>query len=138
MRKRDSKCEIGRGIIFHAIAALLLLWLIGTAQAPLAGITRGVTRIRQARPEQPKQSTKPKRSPKQPEVSEEALEEALGLLRSLGYWVDPGVEGLDVSLRHALIAFQKVEGRPRTGVLTETELAALRHGHHPQARESGS
>ncbi|HKX27160.1 MAG TPA: L,D-transpeptidase [Blastocatellia bacterium] len=125
-------------MIFHALAALLLLWLIGTAQAPLAGLTGEVARIRQAGPEPPKQTTKPRRSPKRPEVSEEALEEAGGLLISLGYWVDLGAEGLDVSLRHALIAFQKVEGRPRTGVLTEAELEALRHGCRPQAREPGA
>jgi hypothetical protein len=47
------------------------------------------------------------------------------------------VKGLDVSLRHALIAFQKVEGRPRTGVLTTEEIEALRKARRPEPLESG-
>jgi hypothetical protein len=40
-------------------------------------------------------------------------------------------------LRHALIAFQKIEGRNRTGVLTPEELEALRVAHEPHALETG-
>ncbi len=40
-------------------------------------------------------------------------------------------------LRHALIAFQKVEGRQRTGKLTPAELEALRTATRPEPVESG-
>jgi peptidoglycan hydrolase-like protein with peptidoglycan-binding domain len=48
------------------------------------------------------------------------------LLDALGYWVNLDATEADASLRHALIAFQKIAGRPRTGVLTQAELQALR------------
>jgi hypothetical protein len=72
-----------------------------------------------------------------PELNNEEIREARELLGALGYWVNLDVEGLDVSLRHALIAFQKVEDRPRTGVLTKDEIEALRTARRPQAREIG-
>ena len=45
--------------------------------------------------------------------------------RILGYWTGPVDGALDSGSRHALIAFQKVEGRKRTGKLTRAELQAL-------------
>jgi hypothetical protein len=53
-------------------------------------------------------------------IGNEEISEARELLGALGYWVILDLDGADVSLRHALIAFQKIEGRPRTGVLTRT------------------
>jgi lipoprotein-anchoring transpeptidase ErfK/SrfK len=63
--------------------------------------------------------------------------EARKLLDQLGYWVNLEATGNDVSLRHALIAFQKIEGRDRNGVLTREELEALRVAQKPQALETG-
>jgi lipoprotein-anchoring transpeptidase ErfK/SrfK len=62
--------------------------------------------------------------------------EAKILLDQLGYWLDTTAAGLDPSLRHALIAFQKIEGRPRTGVLTKAEIEALRAARRPRPLES--
>jgi L,D-transpeptidase catalytic domain len=72
-----------------------------------------------------------------PSVSEKEMQEARELLDELGYWVMPDVRGLDVSLRHALIAFQKIEARKRTGILTRDELSALRLARRPAAIEIG-
>ena len=58
-------------------------------------------------------------------------------LWDLGYWAGPIDGKLDSNSRHALIAFQKVEGRPRTGKLTRTELEALQKASRPQPRYSG-
>ena len=69
--------------------------------------------------------------------SDSEISEARELLDQLGYWVNLDVEGNDVSLRHALIAFQKIEGRERTGVLTIRELEALRVAQAPQLLETG-
>ncbi|MFN7927603.1 MAG: hypothetical protein U0Y68_06600 [Blastocatellia bacterium] len=55
------------------------------------------------------QSTKPAPkavSPK-PKLTEVELVEARERLGQLGYWVDLEAKGLDASLHHALIAFQK-------------------------------
>ncbi|MCI0391072.1 MAG: L,D-transpeptidase family protein [Acidobacteria bacterium] len=79
-----------------------------------------------------------KPSPTPPPLSDNEIREGRELLGALGYWVKLDVSGLDVSLRHALIAFQKVESRPRTGVLTEEEIAAMRIAHRPKPLESGS
>ena len=47
-------------------------------------------------------------------------------LAELGYWAGPADGVWDAASRHALIAFQKVEGAPRaTGVLTRAEFNAL-------------
>jgi N-acetylmuramoyl-L-alanine amidase len=70
-------------------------------------------------------------------LSDSENSEARELLDRLGYWVNLEARGNDVSLRHALIAFQKIEGRKRTGVLTPMELEALRCAQRPQALETG-
>jgi lipoprotein-anchoring transpeptidase ErfK/SrfK len=70
-------------------------------------------------------------------LSEQEILEARELLNQLGYWVNLEAKGNDVSLRHALIAFQKIEGRERTGVLTLGELEALRVAQSPQVLETG-
>src|SRR5215470_1283347 len=70
-------------------------------------------------------------------LSDSEISEAREFLNQLGYWVNLDAEGNDVSLRHALIAFQKIEGRERTGVLTIEELEALRVAQIPQVLETG-
>ncbi len=58
-------------------------------------------------------------------------------LSTLGYWTGP-VDGVfDSGSRHALVAFQKVEGRKRTGKLTMEELEALRIAVRPLPRYTG-
>ena len=55
-------------------------------------------------------------------------------LWELGYWAGPIDGTFDSASRHALVAFQKVEGRARTGNLTGTELKALQSATRPRAR----
>ncbi|HXU39134.1 MAG TPA: L,D-transpeptidase family protein [Blastocatellia bacterium] len=58
-------------------------------------------------------------------------------LTELGYWI-AGTDGKwSESSRQGLVAFQKVEGRPRTGRLTVAELQALRGAARPLPREKG-
>jgi hypothetical protein len=75
--------------------------------------------------------------PRRMQVTQAEIAEARVLLAGLGYWLLPEAAGADASFRHALIAFQKVEGRNRTGELTKEELDALRAARPPQAMESG-
>ncbi len=63
--------------------------------------------------------------------------EAEQLLSSLGYWTGPVDGRFDAETRYALVAFQKVEGRARTGQLTRAELQALRTASRPTPMESG-
>jgi hypothetical protein len=85
------------------------------------------------------QQTSPVNRTKRPAqtLSEQEFSEARELLDQLGYWVNVDVTGNDVSLRHALIAFQKIEGRERTGVLTIEDLEALRVAQAPRVLETG-
>jgi len=85
------------------------------------------------------QQSSPVSKTKQPSqtLSEQEILVARGLLDQLGYWVNLEATGNDVSLRHALIAFQKIEGRERTGVLSGEELKALRMAQRPQVLETG-
>ena len=63
--------------------------------------------------------------------------EAEKLLSGLGYWTGPAIALWGSGFRDALIAFQKVEGRKRTGRLTTDELVALRSATRPRPRFSG-
>ena len=82
-----------------------------------------------------------RRSSKPPaqELSTPEKLEAEQWLWNLGYWTGPVDGKFDSDSRHALIAFQKVERRARTGKLTAGELNALRvatrplprHAHYP-------
>lgn len=56
------------------------------------------------------------------------------LLAGLGYWILKADGRADASTRHAIMAFQKVEGRKRTGVLSSADMQALRNASPPQAR----
>lgn len=61
--------------------------------------------------------------------------EAEQLLADLGYWTGPVDGDFDGGSRHALIAFQKVEGRQRTGKFTKDELQAMRVANRPLPRQ---
>ena len=66
-------------------------------------------------------------------TSQERLE-AEQRLWDLGYWAGPVDGKFDSDSRHALMAFQKVERRARTGNLTLNELNALRNASRPMPR----
>jgi hypothetical protein len=70
-------------------------------------------------------------------LSPEETREAEQRLSDLGYWTGPVDGVMDEGSRQALIAFQKVEGRRRTGRLTPEELRGLQTAKRPPARESG-
>ncbi|MEP7341706.1 MAG: L,D-transpeptidase family protein [Acidobacteriota bacterium] len=127
MRKREQKKHrliAGLRDLICIVAVALLLGAVGIrAQTPAkAG---GAS------------SRSPQKSKLPPASSIEEVSEARRRLTELGYWVNADGAVDEASLRHALIAFQKVESRPRTGVLTTDELQALRAGQRPTPRETG-
>jgi len=75
---------------------------------------------------------------RQNRMKPEEVQEAEERLSDLGYWTGPIDKKFDGATRHALIAFQKIEGRKRTGKLTLDELIALRAARTPSPRETGS
>lgn len=78
-----------------------------------------------------------RRHRKQAKLSAENIREAEQKLADLGYWTGPIDGVLDAGSRQALIAFQKVEGRARTGRLTIKELEALSFAMRPPPLETG-
>jgi lipoprotein-anchoring transpeptidase ErfK/SrfK len=56
------------------------------------------------------------------------------LLSNLGYWIVKVDNQADASTRHAITAFQKVEGRKRTGILSAADIETLRFAAPPKAR----
>lgn len=70
------------------------------------------------------------------QLSAKEILEAEQRLSNLGYWAGPVDGKFDAGSRHALIAFQKVEKRTRTGNLTQLELEALRTASRPLARRT--
>lgn len=74
---------------------------------------------------------------KRSELTKDEVYEAEQRLSDLGYWTGPVDGVLDPPSRQALIAYQKVEGRKRTGSLTKNELIALRTAQRPLPRETG-
>lgn len=72
--------------------------------------------------------------PRRQQLTVQERVEAEQRLWDLGYWAGPIDGNFDSASRHALIAFQKAEGRTRTGRLTTIELTALRVAKRPTAR----
>ena len=66
------------------------------------------------------------------------IPEAEKLLADLGYWIKKVDGKKNDSTYHAITAFQKVEGRRRTGVLTQKELDAMRLASRPAAKHTGA
>jgi len=66
------------------------------------------------------------------------VQDAEQMLSSLGYWITKVDGRTDDSTRQGIIAFQKVEGMKRTGVLDDKVLTALRLANRPVAKHSGS
>src|SRR5262249_40173 len=126
---------------FQQLASQGPIRIAGRGLLALALSLSVVVNIGAAHPGQRSQSqqSSPVKKTKQPAraLSDTEILEARERLDQLGYWVDLEATGNDVSLRHALIAFQKIERRERTGVLTLLELEALRVAHIPQVLETG-
>ncbi len=70
-------------------------------------------------------------------LSRDEVVEAERRLSELGYWAGEADGVFDPVSRHALVAFQKVEGHERTGRLTREELQALREAERPRPLEGG-
>ena len=72
-----------------------------------------------------------------PPLSPAEVRAAQRRLAELGYWAGSPSGPWDATWRHALIAFQKVEWRKPTGVLTRAEWNAMAGAVPPAPRETG-
>ncbi|MEK6407425.1 MAG: L,D-transpeptidase family protein [Acidobacteriota bacterium] len=115
----------------RAIGVTLLIGMgVGTAVASLhRDATAAVQNVRRGSQRKP--------PPRKIPVTKEMISEAQQRLTDLGYWIGEAGAKWGEASRHGLIAFQKVEGRLRTGKLTIGELEALRTATRPSPREPG-
>lgn len=123
----------GEGFVQRASVRLLagaLLLAFGAALGPPA---RGVPRSLAGEP----LATPKRRTPRKPKLKAANIREAEQRLGELGYWTGRMDGVLDQGSRDALLAFQKVEGRTRTGRLNFNELEALRSAASPRPFEAG-
>lgn len=70
-------------------------------------------------------------------ITRATIAEAQKRLAELGYWIDGAGGKWNEASRQGLVAFQKVEGRPRTGKLTVAEFQALNAASRPLPHEKG-
>jgi len=119
-RNRDKTVKAGGLALVTAIAIAASGSFVG-ANAAVKGSHRAAQR---------KTSSKVR-------VTKEMVAEAQRRLLALGYWIGDADGKWGEASRHGLIAFQKVEGRPRTGKLSADELKALKNARPPAPRERG-
>jgi hypothetical protein len=127
MNKRKRKFTFGSLHPLVYLAVTILLIRAGDALGQTAG--KDAERVHGANLAQSSQMPR--------DIGVIEVKDARRRLTELGYWVKTEGGRDEASLRHALIAFQKVEGRPRTGVLDQNELQVLRAARVPTPRESG-
>ncbi|HEY5883325.1 MAG TPA: L,D-transpeptidase family protein [Pyrinomonadaceae bacterium] len=118
LRRWPATSSAVRAVAIRLVIGFVLLLLIGALSCTVA-LARKTNKPRQ----------------RQLEVQERL--EAEQRLWDLGYWAGQVDGDFDVASRHALIAFQKVEGRQRTGKLNGDELQAMRAAHRPVPRNVG-
>ncbi|MFN6962344.1 MAG: L,D-transpeptidase family protein [Pyrinomonadaceae bacterium] len=106
------------------LGVLLLLFTVAAARAQDAAATPAVA------PEPPPQTV-------ERAAAALSVSDAERLLSELGYWTGKVDGRLDPATRHAIMAFQKVEGLKRTGVLTPAVLERLRSASAPTPKFSG-
>jgi hypothetical protein len=102
----------------------------GAAQAPQTTRPRKVASAQADAPAR-KRRTKPK------PLTARDHREAEQRLADWGYWTGKIDGKWDVASRHALIAFQKVEGLKRTGRLTRANYEVLLNSNRPSSLEVG-
>lgn len=69
-------------------------------------------------------------------LTRDEIQQAEQRLVDLGYWTGPVDGVLDDASRQALVAFQKIERRKRTGRLTVSELEAISNASRPEPRDT--
>ena len=131
VRKILNKECVGRALVRLLVSAMLLA--LAAAIEPPARAVSGTAPRTGEWLKVP--AGRPRR--KQAKLNAGNIREAEQRLSDLGYWTGPVDGVLDAGSRQALVAFQKVEGRTRTGRLTLKELEALRAATRPKPLEAG-
>jgi N-acetylmuramoyl-L-alanine amidase len=115
--------------LLRCLTALVCLLVLSQAASESFAQRSAVTKKKQKRAQA--------RSVAGKALNRQQVREAELMLSSLGYWTGP-IDGLvDEASRHALVAFQKVEGRGVTGRFTAEEFEAIKAARRPSPRRNG-
>ncbi|HXO43694.1 MAG TPA: peptidoglycan-binding domain-containing protein, partial [Thermoanaerobaculia bacterium] len=162
----QGRCRGGLAAAVAALAAALLVAFAlpaasgagepaanappGAASAPRGAPPAGAPAVIAITPEPPKPDAPPTAAARAagartgrgsrtagPRLSPAEIKAAQHRLTELGYWAGAASGPWDATWRHALIAFQKVEWRKPTGVLTRAEWDAMLPTNPPAPRETG-
>lgn len=110
------------------------LWLAATGEAGAQSSRPRRATTKQKGAAKPKPQPKPKPKPLTAKDHRAAEQQ----LADLGYWTGAVDGRWDDASRHALIAFQKVEGLKRTGQLTRADYEVVMAATRPAPREAGA
>ncbi len=121
----------------RALRSFPLIALVGLMIVADASAGPQATRKRLVTPE-PQPSVARNRIVKPKPLTIKDHREAEQRLADLGYWTGPVDGRWDGASRHALVAFQKVEGLKRTGRLTRAQFEILLNANQPSPRETGA
>ena len=133
MKANRGKIFISRFFAFKGATPILLPFVF-LALSLAVGARQSTPAATQA-PQKPQAKQASQASEKEPLTTDE-IRLAEAQLAALGYWTGAVDGEFDGASRHALIAFQKIEGRKRAGALTRAEFAALLVAQKPLPRES--
>ncbi len=126
--------------VLALLSLLLAAWPTGSVEAAKKKKAKNTSAQRKSKRKPVKavsrKSTLPKRQRAVP-LKPEEIKDAERRLAELGYWIGPIDGKLDNASRSAVVAFQKVTGRPRTGNLTRPERSAVMRATRPEPKEKG-
>lgn len=117
------------GFVSKKRSIAVVLALLGTSAVSAPGLPR--------RPVEKSARVLTPTTRKHVRITSEMILRAQLRLIDLGYWIGEADGKWGEASRQGLIAFQKVEGRSRTGRLTPAEIAALGAASRPSPRERG-
>lgn len=142
--------------LFRGIAAVVLLVIIATSvfaatvPEPAVFTKKAYAKKRQVKKASAKKALPKKALAKQAQrvsakaksarirITTATIREAQQRLSDLGYWIGAVSGKWNEASKFGLVAFQKVEGRPRTGRLSPSDLVALRNAQRPRPRDPNS
>ena len=124
---KSDRCEKSRTARDSCVCKYFVV--VGLFVAFLAHTTTGLSRKNERR-------QTGGRAQKKLHLSRQEVKAAEQKLAELGYWTGKADGKLDSASRYAVTAFQKVEGRKRTGKLTRKDYEAILFASPPLPRES--
>ena len=125
-------------VVLALLALLLAVWPTSSVEAAKKKKAKSTSAQRKPNRKPAKtisRTSKPPKKQREVPLKAEEIKDVERRLGELGYWIGPIDGKLDNTSRSAVVAFQKVTGRKRTGVLSRAEKAAVMRVERPEPLE---